>query len=88
MSNAFVKFARSTAVTALLTATVAACSSPGEQIASLAGGSQVRSWADWSATPTEQTASLPEAHSWVDTAEIAPGGTVPGDLVSNSGRGN
>ena len=68
MSHNIVKLLQRAAVASVLAATVAACSTPGEQTASASG--QIRSWADWSSSaPAEQTAAAPnssEIRSWGD----------------------
>jgi hypothetical protein len=88
MPNTLVKAMQRAAIAALLTASVAACSTPGTQTASLSSTGHVRSWADWSDSAPQQTAALPQAHGWVDSAQVPVGADTANEMISNSGRGN
>jgi hypothetical protein len=62
------------AAAALFAVTLAACSTPNEQTASLSSTGKIHTWADWSTTASpapaaSQTAALPassQVRSWAD----------------------
>lgn len=91
MSNTLVKAMQRAAIAALLTASVAACSTPGTQTASLSSTGHVRSWADWSDSAPQQTAALPqsgEVHSWADWASAPSSAEASDEPLSNRDAGN